>query len=607
MNKRNKTERNSSKEEINGFYLSPKLWILAILILTTFVYLPSLNNDFTNWDDQKYVLENTLLEDVSFDGIMNIVSTPIGANHHPLTMLSLALNYQISEFDPFSYHLVNLILHLINTLLVFVFIYHLSQKKIEVAVIVSVFFGIHPMHVESVAWIAERKDVLYTCFFLLSLISYLKFLDFGKRVYYWGALAFFILSILSKPAAVVLPVVLVLIDYFRGKNIVEWKGLINKVPFFLISILMGIVTLNIQREFGAISEEITYSIWEKIMFASNNVFVYVLKSGFPIGLSPIYPFPSISNGLSINYQIAPFGLVTLMGLITYYFRKNRVIMFGLLFFLVNIALVLQVISVGNSIISERYTYVPYIGLFFILGEGYYYLRRSENSWSRLLNIFVNVILVAVTLVFSISGYRQVKVWENSETLWTKAISVFPESYTAWYNRGLFYDEKGKTDKAIYDYSNAINNKPGYVIALVNRGRIYQKSQEFDKALLDFNSAINSDSLMIKAYIGRGNTYLDLQNLDMAIDDYSQVIEMDSNNYFGFQGRGNAYSLKAEYRTAIEDFQRVIVINPQHMDAHYNIGICYAKLDEKKIALEYILKAQDLGKPIPSELMNWLKM
>ena len=277
--------KKSSQTENSDFFRNPKFWVIGILLLTSMVYLPSLSNDFTNWDDQGYVLENKLLQDVSLEGLQEIIVTPIGANFHPVTMLSLALNYQISGLDPFSYHLFNLLLHLINTLLVFGFIYLLSEKKLEAAVIVALFFAIHPMHVESVAWIAERKDVLYTAFFMASLIYYVRFLDEGNQKAYWWAFVFFVLSLLSKPAAVVLPVVLILIDYLRNKNLLDTKLLVQKIPFFVLSLGMGWYTLRVQTDFGATAGEAIYSISEKVMFASHSIFIYLIKLFVPYGLS----------------------------------------------------------------------------------------------------------------------------------------------------------------------------------------------------------------------------------------------------------------------------------------------------------------------------------
>jgi hypothetical protein len=188
-------------------------WLIPVLVVTGISFLPMLSNGFTNWDDDIYVTRNQLLKGPDWNAIFTQASA---SNYHPLTMATLAFNYAISGVDPFSYHFVNWLLHILNTGLVFLFIHKISGKKIYVAAFVALIFGVHPMHVESVAWVSERKDVLYTFFFLLALLKYWRFLETNKRANLIYCFVFFILSLLSKPAAVILPIVLLLLDYWRA-------------------------------------------------------------------------------------------------------------------------------------------------------------------------------------------------------------------------------------------------------------------------------------------------------------------------------------------------------------------------------------------------------
>src|SRR5882762_11139664 len=204
------------------------LWLAAILLLTGLVYQPSLDNAFTNWDDNRYVLQTST---VTHPTLQSILTEPVAGNYHPLTMASLALNYAISGARPASYHWLNLLLHLANTALVFLFVRKLSGGRLWTTVVTSVFFGIHPTHVESVAWISERKDVLYAFFYLIALIVYLRYLDTRRAPWLILALLAFVLSLASKPAAVVLPLTLLAIDYFRRR---PWSPSValEKAPFF---------------------------------------------------------------------------------------------------------------------------------------------------------------------------------------------------------------------------------------------------------------------------------------------------------------------------------------------------------------------------------------
>src|SRR6187455_3642814 len=204
-------------------------WLIPVLVFTGISFLPMLTNGFTNWDDDIYITRNPLIKGPDW----NVIFTQASAsNYHPLTMLTLAFNYAISETDPFSYHLVNWVLHILNTALVFLFIYKISGRKIFVAAFTSLIFGIHPMHIESVAWVSERKDVLYACFFLLALLQYWSFLETSKRSKILYCFVFFILSLLSKPAAIILPFVLFLLDYWRGRSF-TWKLWAEKILFFI--------------------------------------------------------------------------------------------------------------------------------------------------------------------------------------------------------------------------------------------------------------------------------------------------------------------------------------------------------------------------------------
>ena len=222
----------------------------VILVLTFTAYFPSLQNSLLKaWDDQDYVTNNDLVKSLSANNILKIFREDKGeyANYHPLTTLSLAINYHFSKDNPYGYHLTNLLLHLLNTLLVFIFIYILTQKKTEIAAVTALLFGLSPIHVESVAWISERKDVLYTFFFLASLISYQRFLKRSDWKLYAASLVLFLCSLLSKAMAASLPLVLILIG-FMEKRRWSWKLLPDKIPYFILAILLGLYAVMIQAE-----------------------------------------------------------------------------------------------------------------------------------------------------------------------------------------------------------------------------------------------------------------------------------------------------------------------------------------------------------------------
>src|SRR6266487_62393 len=297
------------------------LWLLLALAATAVCFFPMLKNTFTNWDDEYYVINDALLRGPDWQGIF---SQPVVSNYHPLTIITLAINYGLTGLDPSSYLVFNFLLHLLNTALVFYFVWIISDKQIWVASMTALLFGIHPMHVESVAWISERKDVLYTLFFLLSLIAYWKYLQTNRSTGYWVCFLLFICSLLSKPAAIVLPLVLLLLDYWKERPFTK-RVVLEKIPFFLVSGLFTVITLKLQSVTAMTSLDL-YPFWVRLFFASYAIIVYLAWFFVPYPLSAFHPFP-LPDHLGWTIYLSPIFLLALIFLI-WHLRKNRLVVFG---------------------------------------------------------------------------------------------------------------------------------------------------------------------------------------------------------------------------------------------------------------------------------------
>src|SRR4030095_8431501 len=392
-------ERKNKKPGIKVFQ-----WILAIVAITAIFFLPMFKNGFTNWDDEFYVINNHLLRGPDWAGIFN---TPVVSNYHPLTIISLAINFAISGIDPSSYMIFNLLLHLANTVLVYYFILQISSGKNYVALFTALIFGIHPMHVESVAWISERKDLLYTLFFLLSLIQYWRFLQTGKKSKLILCFLFFSLSLLSKPAAIILPLLLLLFDYWQGRAFHK-KVIIEKIPFLLLALIFAVITLKIQSG-SAITGFDSYPLWTRFFFANYVSVAYLVRFIIPYPLSAFHPFPSPGN-LGLPVLLSPLIMLILLTII-WLKRKNKLFIFSFLFYLLNILLVLQVVTVGAALVAERYTYVPYIGVaFFVTMLIDQYVNKYRKKW-------VWLFTASLAFVFCFITFQRVKVWKDSGTLW----------------------------------------------------------------------------------------------------------------------------------------------------------------------------------------------
>ncbi len=576
-----KTPKKPSSRQGHGL-----LWLGSILAITCAVYLPCLENEFTSWDDNGYVTENAL---VAHPNLVGLLTVPVCANYHPLTMASLALNYRISGLHPASYHWLNLLLHLANTALVFLFIRRLTGGRIWTTVVTSLLFGIHPMHVESVAWIAERKDVLYGFFYLLALVTYLRFLDMRGHVWLIATFLAFVCSAASKPAAVVLPLALLAIDFFRRRPI-HLAVLLEKVPFFAVSIAGGLITIQAQGSAGAIVGAHVWSPFERLLFASYAVAMYGLKLFLPISLSVVYPYPDASGRPLSDFYVAFAALVILLSALLWFFRRNRVILFGLAFFFINIILVLQFLPVGSAIMAERYTYLSYIGLFFALS---WWL--DERRSPRMAGIPVKpVIAVALILLIPFSllaTWKRCEVWRSSETLENDIIRRYPHRiWYAYWHRAYDRMRRGRSEEALADFNEALALNSGVASVWMHKGALLADLNRNDSALVCSERAIALKPDYAEAVNNRGGIRVHKGDLAGGIADFDRAIALDPKFRDAFTNRASAYSMMHEYEKAIADRRRAIELdrtNPGNYRLHGSNGASLQQLNRPREAiLEY---------------------
>lgn len=579
-------------------------WLSGIAAVTAVCLFPMLKNEFTNWDDEFYVINNNLLPGPDLAGIF---SEPVVGNYHPLTVLSLAFNYAISQLDPFSYLLINYLLHIINTLLVFRFIYLIGGKNIFVAAFTALVFGVHPMHVESVAWVSERKDVLYTLFFILSLIQYWKFLESGKRIDLWVCFGLFVLSLLSKPAAVILPLVLLLLDYWKGRDFTV-KMITEKIPFFILSLLFGIITVKIQSA-DAIAGLNVYSVTDRLFFACYVPMTYFIRFFIPYPLSTFHPYPS-SGDLGLPVLLSPLFIVLLTFLL-WKMRKNKVIVFGFLFYIINLLLVLQILSIGLTIVSERYTYVPYIGIAFMLSM---LLVKSKTVPAK-------PILAAGCIFIAVMGFmafQQTKVWKNSDTLWSNAIKYFPNAPHARTNRAnhlskaaLKTADRAEAERiyqtAFEDCRVALEVKKNFAPAYECRGLMYLDRGQIKEAFAEADSLIMFAPKNKLGYDIRGTAYFKMGDSEKAFNDFNKCIELSPEHHRAISNRGTLLlNYYKKYNEALVDFDNAIKIKPMP-NYFLNRAICYFRMGNMAKAKEDALRAQELGVKIPDNLKGQLQM
>ena len=544
-------------------------------------YLFLANSICPNWDDEYYVVKNALLRGPDWSGIF---SKPVVSNYHPITVATLAFNYSISGLDPTSYFVLNLLLHLANTALVFYFIWLISGKKLWVAAFSAVVFGIHPMHVESVAWVSERKDVLYTLFFLLSLIQYWRFLTNGKNKNLVYCFIFFALSLLSKPAAIILPFLLFLLDYWYGRKFTK-RIIIEKIPFLLLSLVFAVVTVKLQSK-TAIASLDFYPLWSRFFFATYTSMMYVARFFVPYPLSAFHPFP-VGKGLGLPILLSPAFMLGLLILI-WIKRKNKLLVFSFFFFMINLVLVLQFISIGGTLVAERYTYVPYIGMAFFIGMLLDKYSASVNKY------LVWGIPAVVLLVFAVITFQRTQVWKDSDTLWTNVIKHFPAAEVPRTNRAnhlirisVNQPSQEKQNEmlqiALEDCNVAVKTNPGHAKGYENRQNIYLRLNKDSLALADANSLIRLEPKNKLGYYSRGVVYQRFGMPDSALISFNKCLELDPNTDFALNNRGSVlFNNYKKYKEAMADFTKAIQLNPQG-DYYLNRSYCYYQLGQIELA------------------------
>lgn len=531
----------------------------AILVITFVVYVPCLDNDFTNWDDDLYVTNNSLLVNPDFT---TIATTPTFGNFHPLTIWSLALNYKLTGLDPSSYHWLNLLLHLANTLLVFVFVRRLSKDRFWTTAATALFFGVHPMHVESVAWIAERKDVLYGFFYLLGLIFYLRYLDTKRRLWLLPVLLTFILSLASKPAAIVFPLTLLALDWYRRRKLTPGI-LIEKAPLFLLSAAAAALTLVAQNATGAM--QVQWTFFQKILFAAYGTVMYVTKFFAPIGLSAIYPYvrhEGPTQRLDTAYYVAFLALLVAIPILVVICRKSRDVLFGLLFFFINIVLVLQFATVGQAVMADRYTYLPYVGLVFALAW-WLDARREEMRVPGIVKPIVASVLILLAPISAAITWNRCDVWQNSLTLWNDTIAKYPDMiYDAYAYRGSYQRDVAHNYRAaIEDFDRAIALNPGIARGWNFKGMALAQTNQIDSAAVCFERALTIDPEFASALSNRGGVRLSRGDTSGAVEDLTKALTRDPRLWGALTNRALAYQILGQHENAIADLNRALQLKP----------------------------------------------
>ena len=545
------------------------IYALWAVLLTLACFISVKGHEFVNWDDDRNFYENplilTLTSENFWGNVSKIFQQDVIGNYNPITIFTFALDKQMWGLEnPGMWHLENLFLHLISVFLVYVIVRRLGLAW-QGAFFVAILFGIHPMRVESVAWVTERKDVLFGVFYLWAMLKYIKYKETKSTLTLIGILILFMLSLLSKIQAVSLPLSMIAMDYLIDKKI-SFKQVVNKWPFFLLSIIIGIIGIKFLAAEGSLeTNESTYPIWQRLFVGSFSFIIYLVKWIVPFRMSPLYPYPSsIPTWFYPTILIAP---IYLYAIYRAYKSNYHNIVFGLVFFLVNIVFLLQVLGAGQGYLADRFTYIAYFGLFFISG----YALDKIIAGQVYKNIGIGCAIV-ISLIFSVMTYTQNGVWKNSDKLWSHVLKYYQKTTLPWGNRANYLRANGRWQEALIGYNTAIDLKED-AQTFNSRARLYFEVAGNSKdtlmlALKDYNKAIQMKPGDGEFHINRGATYARLGDLEKAMQDINEGLKYKPDHATGYLNRFVLYLNAGKPKEALADITEYIKYIPYEANAWY---------------------------------------
>ncbi|MGA3207330.1 MAG: tetratricopeptide repeat protein [Syntrophales bacterium] len=622
--------------------MSKKRQILIVCIfltVATFIAFWQVSHcDFINYDDDSYVTGNSQIQNgITIAGIRWAFTSIHEANWHPITWISHMMDVQLFGLKPGWHHLTNLLFHIVNTLLLFL-VFHRMTKALWQSAFVAALFALHPLHVESVAWVAERKDVLSTFFLMLTMAAYIYYVERPELRRYLPVLLFFVLGLMAKPMLVTLPFVLLLLDHWplqrfeQKKSVQETRIEVNKpvsgnkrkgkskkkhtvkeetkaekpadhkyqyqwtlirpllwekIPLFALTALSSIATYIAQQKEGAMGSIEAFPFSVRIANAFVSYIIYIGKTIWPSNLAVFYPHPKLWPLWQVLGAVLFVIAVTLM--VIWMAKRFPYLAMGWLWYIGTLVPVIGIVQVGSQARADRYTYVPLIGLFIMVVWG---ITELLKKWRHRKEALFVLSALTLSCLFVVT-WLQVGYWQNSIMLFGHALKVTDHNSLAFCNRGVAYASLDNYRQAIGDYDKAIELDPKFAKAYDNRGAAYGSLGNYRKAIEDCSKAIELDPEFAKAYDNRGVAYASLGNNRQAIGDYDKAIELDPKFAKAFYSRGVAYYDLGNYKQAIGDYDKAIELDPKFAKAYDNRAAAYGSLGNYRKAIEDWSKAIEL--------------
>jgi Flp pilus assembly protein TadD len=590
-----------------------KIFICLLLITVTLaVFWQVSNHEFVNFDDDDYVSENPHVQSVlSRQAIIWAFTATRAANWHPLTWLSHMIDCQLYGLNPSGHHLTNVLFHLVNTLLLFLLLNRITGASWRSG-FVAALFAVHPLHVESVAWVAERKDVLSTLFWLLTMWAYIFYVEKPRLHRYLLTLLTFALGLMAKPMLVTLPVVLLLLDFWPLKRIElgqsasglpaasqpstiakkpgvqAFRLLLEKTPLFVLAAASSVVTFIVQKSGGAVGALEVYPTKIRVANALVSYVSYMVKMIWPQNLAVFYPHPGQSLPM---WQAAAAGLLLCLISIAVIRagRRQPYLPVGWLWYLGTLVPVIGLVQVGAQAMADRYTYVPLIGLFIMAAWGVPELLARYRFQRTVLATLATILLVTLLLV----SKRQVRHWQNSLTLFQHAVEVTADNYVVHDSLGNALAQQGMLDQAIVHYREALRIKPNLVNTQNNLGVALLQQGEINRAMVQYYEALRLKPDSAETHNNLGVALFTVGQLDQAIGHYLTAIKLDPNFAKAHNNLGNALARKGKLDEAISQYSRALEIKSNYPEAHNNLGVALAQREKFRKAIAHFKRALQL--------------
>ena len=567
------------------------IWLILITAVLL-VYWQVGDHEFINYDDNVYITDNAQVQKgLTSKGIIWAFTTSHTGNWHPLTWISHMLDCELYGLNPRGHHLTNVLLHMANAILLFVVLRWMTGA-IWRSGLVAALFALHPLHVESVAWVAERKDVLSTLFWLLTMWGYIWYVERPRLTRYLVTLLAFTLGLMTKPMLVTMPCVLLLLDYWPLKRfqlsqpggdtpattvIFEEQGapflrlLLEKTPFFALAAASSIVTFLVQKSGGAVSALDVYPVKIRIANALVSYVSYIGQMVWPRGLAVFYPHPGTHlpgwHAVGAGLLLACISIAVIRAA-----RRHPYLAVGWLWYLGTLVPVIGLVQVGAQAMADRYTYVPLIGLFVIIAWSIPDLLAGNHYRKIVLSMAVGTVLLALT----VSSWLQVQHWKNNLTLFKHALKVTAKNYVAHDSLGNALAQQGKVEEAIDHYYEALKIKPNLVNLHNNLGVALLEQRKVKEAMSHYDIALRLNADYAETYNNFGVAWFTVGEFDKAIAHYHEALRLDPAYGKAHNNMGNALVEQGRFEEAILHYSKALETKVHYPEAHNNLGVALAQ-------------------------------